>query len=92
MAEQQAIAFAWNDAQKGRQLDVLIDSKIPGESPPGLMEGQSAWIGRTYADAPDVDSVVYVTGTGLHPGMMVSCEIVASREYDLIAVACGDPH
>ena len=25
MAEQQEIAFAWNDAQIGRRLDVLID-------------------------------------------------------------------
>ena len=89
MAEQQAIAFTWNDAQKGRKRDVLIDSSVPAESSMGLTEGQSAWIGRTYADAPDVDSVVYITGSGLCPGMMVPCEIVARREYDLIAVACG---
>ena len=88
MAEQQAIAFAWNDAQIGRQLDVLIDSPVPGEA--------NAWVGRSYADAPDVDGVVYVTGTGvtgvgISPGALVPCEIVARREYDLIGVACGEP-
>lgn len=88
MAEQQAIAFAWNDAQIGRQLDVLIDSPVPGEA--------NAWIGRSYADAPDVDGVVYVTGTGvtgvgISPGALVPCEIVARREYDLVGVACGEP-
>ncbi len=83
MAEQQAIAFAWNDAQIGRQLDVLIDAPVPGES--------EAWIGRSYADAPDVDGVVYVTGVGLSPGALVRCELVARRDYDLIGVACGEP-
>ena len=29
---------------------------------------KNAWIGRTYADAPDVDSVVYVTGRSCGPG------------------------
>ena len=57
MAVQQEVAFAWNDAQIGRQVDVLIDSAVPGE--------KNAWIGRSYADAPDVDGVVYVTGEGL---------------------------
>jgi ribosomal protein S12 methylthiotransferase len=83
MAEQQKIAFAWNDAQIGRQLDVLIDSPVPDEP--------DAWIGRTYADAPDVDCVVYVTGVGLSPGALVPCELVARRDYDLIGVACGEP-
>jgi ribosomal protein S12 methylthiotransferase len=56
---------------------------VPGE--------RNAWIGRSYADAPDVDGVVYVTGEGLATGQIVPCEMVASREYDLIAAACGDP-
>ena len=83
MAEQQNMAFAWNDAQLGRQFDVLIDSQVPGE--------QTAWIGRSYADAPDVDGVVYVTGDHLSVGSMVRCEIVAKRDYDLIGVAVSQP-
>jgi ribosomal protein S12 methylthiotransferase len=82
MAVQQNIAFQWNAKQLGRRLDVLIDHAVPGE--------RNAWVGRSYADAPDVDGVVYVTGKKLRPGQIVPCEIVASREYDLVAAACGN--
>ena len=83
MAEQQRIAFEWNEQQVGKQVDIIIDAQVPGES--------SAWIGRSYADAPDVDSVTYVTGEGLSVGDLVKCEIVASKDYDLIAVAVDEP-
>ncbi|HMP08193.1 MAG TPA: 30S ribosomal protein S12 methylthiotransferase RimO [Lacipirellulaceae bacterium] len=81
MAVQQQIAFEWNDRQRGRRLDVLLDGPVP--------EAPNAWVGRSYADAPDVDGIVYVTGENLQAGQIVPCEIVASREYDLIAAACG---
>jgi ribosomal protein S12 methylthiotransferase len=83
MAQQQHNAYAWNERQIGRQLEVLIDRAVPGE--------RDAWIGRTYADAPDIDDVVYVTGRKLRPGKFVTCEIVAAQEYDLIGVAVGKP-
>ncbi|MCA9236164.1 MAG: 30S ribosomal protein S12 methylthiotransferase RimO [Planctomycetales bacterium] len=83
MQVQQEIAFEWNDAQQGRQLDVLIDSPVPGE--------KNAWVGRSFADAPDVDGVVYVSGPGLRAGALVPCEVVGSGGYDLIAAACGKP-
>jgi ribosomal protein S12 methylthiotransferase len=82
MAVQQEIAFNWNARQIGRQIDVLIDAAVPGEP--------DVWIGRSYADAPDVDGVVYVTGARLATGQIVPCEIVTSREYDLVAAACGN--
>jgi ribosomal protein S12 methylthiotransferase len=80
---QQEIAFAWNQKQVGRSCDVLLDAPVPGE--------RNAWVGRGYADAPDVDGVVYVTGKKLRTGQIVPCEIVASRDYDLVAVATGPP-
>jgi ribosomal protein S12 methylthiotransferase len=83
MAVQQEIAFAWNAKQVGRQMDVLIDGLVPGE--------KDAWIGRSVADAPDVDGVVYVSGRKLKPGQMVRCEIVATSDYDLVGVAVGKP-
>ena len=83
MEVQQEIAFEWNDAQVGRQLDVVIDAAVPEE--------KNAWVGRSYADAPDVDGVVYVTGERLSVGALVPCEIVARSGYDLAAVAVGDP-
>jgi ribosomal protein S12 methylthiotransferase len=83
MEAQQEIAFAWNDAQIGRRLDVVIDAAVPEE--------KNAWIGRSYADAPDVDGVVYVTGQRIKLGDIVPCEIVARSDYDLAAVAVGTP-
>jgi ribosomal protein S12 methylthiotransferase len=77
MEAQQGVAFAWSEAQIGRQVDVLLDQPVPDED--------GVWIGRTYADAPDVDALVYVTGEGLCAGEFVRCEVVASRDYDLIA-------
>jgi ribosomal protein S12 methylthiotransferase len=79
MELQQEIAFDWCAAQVGKQVDVLLDTPLPEE--------KNVWIGRTYADAPDVDGVVYVTGEGLKAGQLVKCEIVAPSEYDLVAVA-----
>lgn len=83
MLDQQQIAFDWNQSQLGKRLDVLID--FPVKETPGM------FIGRTYADAPDVDSVVYVTGKGIRPGQLVPCEFVATQDYDLIAAAIGRP-
>ncbi len=78
MAAQQEIAFAWNASQVGKQLDVLIDAPVPGQ--------RNVYIGRSYADAPEVDGVVYVTGQGLAPGQIAACEVVASQSYDLIGI------
>ncbi len=57
------------------------------QSRTGKASGTQCWIGRTYADAPDIDGVVYVTGRKLRPGQIVPCEIVASKGYDLVAAA-----
>ena len=83
MLTQQRITFAVNELQIGSERDILIDSFIPGE--------ENAYLGRSHAEAPEIDGVVYVTGDGLSPGKIVACEIVAAREYDLIAVAVGQP-
>jgi ribosomal protein S12 methylthiotransferase len=82
MEVQQQVAFEWNEAQVGRQMDVIIDAAVPGE--------KNAWVGRSHADAPDVDGVVYVTGKGISVGSIVPCEIVARSGYDLAAAAIGD--
>ncbi len=78
LAAQQNVAFAWSQAQVGRRMDVILDSQVPGEE---------AFVGRTYADAPEVDGAAYVSGENLAAGQIVPCEIVAARGYDLIAVA-----
>jgi ribosomal protein S12 methylthiotransferase len=78
MAAQQEIAFAWNASQVGQRRDVMIDGCISIE--------QNAYVGRSWADAPEVDGQVYVTGKNLVPGQIVRCEVVAAKDYDLIAV------
>ncbi|MGC3966451.1 MAG: 30S ribosomal protein S12 methylthiotransferase RimO [Pirellulales bacterium] len=83
MAAQQEVAWAYNESLIGRKLDVLLDMPVEGE--------RDVWIGRTYADAPDVDGVVYVTGKKLKVGQFVPTEIVAARGYDLIGAAAGKP-
>lgn len=84
MEIQQKNAFAWAESQVGSALDVILDRPVAGQ--------KNVWIGRSFADAPDVDSVVYVTGEKNKPlaaGQIVPCEVVMSRDYDLIAVAVG---
>ena len=81
METQQQIAFAWNAAQVGSRREILIDAAVPGEN--------NAWLGRSYADAPDVDGVAFVSGEELLPGQFVPCEIVQANGYDLIAAAVG---
>ncbi|MEO6809023.1 MAG: 30S ribosomal protein S12 methylthiotransferase RimO [Isosphaeraceae bacterium] len=81
MAAQQPIAFEFNEGLVGRTLDVLIDGPAP--------QGEGLWVGRTYADAPDVDGLVIVAGKGLDQGDLVACSIVGTDGYDLIARAEG---
>lgn len=77
MAVQQKITYQWSRNQVGRRLTVLLDQPVP--------EQESVWLGRSYADAPEIDGAVYVTGEGLRPGQFVECEIVAAEGYDLAA-------
>ena len=77
MAAQQPIAFAFNQTLVGKKLDVLIDAPAP--------EGHHLWMGRSYADAPDVDGVTRVRGAELRSGDIVTCKIVAAEGYDLVA-------
>ncbi len=85
MKVQQDVAFAWAEARVGEHVDVILDAPVPGQ--------RNVWIGRSIWDAPDVDAQVFVTGQRpkLAVGQIVECEIVATREYDLIAVAVGKP-
>ena len=88
MAVQQPIAFDFNRSLVGRTLDVLIDAPA---ARPDL--GPGVWAGRSYADAPDVDGLVYVRDRTLRPGDLVPCQIVEADGYDLHArpVEAGGP-
>jgi len=83
MREQQKIAHEHSRAQVGKVLDVIVDRQSD--------EREDVWIGRTSADAPDIDCVVYVTAPGSSAkqpltGKIIPVEIVASSGYDLAGV------
>jgi ribosomal protein S12 methylthiotransferase len=77
MGLQQPIAESFNRTLVGRTLDVLIDGPAPG--------GQNQWLGRTFADAPDVDGITLVSAADVGPGDLVSCQITGAMGYDLLA-------
>ena len=79
MEAQQEIAFAWSSGQVGKELEAIIDGPDP--------EVPNHYVGRSYADAPDIDGVVRVKGKGLRPGDLVRVKVTAGDGYDLAARA-----
>ena len=61
----------------GRRLPVLIEE---------VMEDTAMAIGRTYAQAPEVDGLTVVNGRGMKAGCVYDCEIVRVNGIDLEAV------
>ena len=82
-AKQERISRRFARSFIGRTVDVMLDSR-------GVSDGgttmRNVCVGRTYAEAPDVDPLVYVTGRDLEVGSVVRCEIVDAQGLDLIAV------
>ena len=74
-------------AKKGKTLDVLIDSPVFDDDGQPL---ENFYIGRTFADSPDIDPVVYVTGENLSAGEFYPAEVVDTQDFDLIAVVDQD--
>jgi ribosomal protein S12 methylthiotransferase len=81
MELQQASSFAFAESLVGTKQMVILDNAAPDQ--PGV------WLGRSFADAPDIDAMVYVTETDtrLSAGQLVECEIVQAADYDLVAAA-----
>ncbi|OQX40113.1 MAG: ribosomal protein S12 methylthiotransferase [Oceanospirillales bacterium LUC14_002_19_P2] len=76
MEVQQRISAEKLQEKVGRQMQVLVD---------GTNEDGDVF-GRTYADAPDIDGVVWLeNGQGLQPGDLTDVEIFDADEYDLYA-------
>ncbi len=87
MTLQQAIAHEHAAAQVGRRQAVIIDRRSEARD--------DVWIGRTRADAPDIDCVAYVTAPGSEAGPpltghIVPVDVVAAAGYDVAAVAVED--
>ncbi len=80
MALQQDIAFRFSDSLIGYELDAMIDERIE----------EGVFLGRIYADAPEIDGNIYVTGDELEVGQMVAVDIVERRDYDLVGEVDGE--
>lgn len=84
MQVQQQLAFDWCKQQVGLAREVIIDKAID--------EANNVWLARSFADAPDVDASVFVTGQAkesLGPGKIVPVEFVGHKDYDLVAATVG---
>ncbi|QNM05893.1 30S ribosomal protein S12 methylthiotransferase RimO [Qiania dongpingensis] len=76
MELQQEIAFAHGEEMVGEVLEVFIEGKVADES---------AYVGRTYMDAPGVDGYIFVnTELELMSGMFVRVKVTGAVDYDLI--------
>lgn len=78
MLTQQKVAFARNKASIGQTLEVLVDR-------PAGRDTDDGYVARSAGQAPDIDSVVFVDGPGLHPGQIASVKVTAYQGYDLLA-------
>ncbi|MEZ0225376.1 MAG: 30S ribosomal protein S12 methylthiotransferase RimO [Alphaproteobacteria bacterium] len=76
MQLQQEISTKKLKAKIGRTIPVLIDTS-----------GKEGGIGRSSADAPEIDGTVKVTGKNLKPGDIIKVKITDADEYDLFGKA-----
>ena len=81
MEVQQQVAFAWAQAQIGRELRSVIDGPDP--------EFANHFKGRTYADSPEIDCDIRVKAKSLRPGDFVTVKVTAADGYDLVGRAIG---
>lgn len=74
MAHQQAISAARLQAKIGTEIEVLIDE----------VDEEGA-VGRSFADAPEIDGNVFIDATSIKPGDKVRVRVTDADEYDLWA-------
>lgn len=76
MQTQERIADAYNQAQLGKTLDVLVES---------FDRYAECWFGRSAADAPDIDGkVFFTTKTRVAPGDLIRVRITDCLDWDLL--------
>jgi len=73
---QQKVAFDWNRERIGSEVDVLLDV---------VCDETGQWLGRSFAEAPEIDSIIRVPKEAGEQGELVRCRITEMDEYDLIA-------
>jgi ribosomal protein S12 methylthiotransferase len=77
MLIQQKIAFENNKDKVSKVMTVLVDSKSEQQN--------GFYIGRSQAEAPEVDGIVMLYGEGIKAGNFVKVKVMDWSDYDLIA-------
>ena len=86
MSRQKRIVAAAQKRRLGSEVTVMIDGPST--------EHELVLQGRTEGQAPEIDAVVYLTDCDpelYRPGDLIRAEIVASRDYDLVAAPVRVP-
>ena len=65
----------------GKDLEILIEEPVTGER---------LYIGRSYAQAPEVDGNVVVHGNEIAAGSLVRCKVFRRNGIDLEAAPIAD--
>ena len=76
---QRQISLQRNQAMAGEEITVLVDAAVSADD--------WNYVGRTQAEAPDIDGHIYLQGEDLHPGDFVRAQVTGFSEYDLFAEA-----
>ncbi|MBL4700687.1 MAG: 30S ribosomal protein S12 methylthiotransferase RimO [Phycisphaeraceae bacterium] len=89
MLAQQEVVFERNEAlaQDQQEYDILIEEETETQgSPQDADTPAHLYEGRSYQQAPQVDSTTYVQANRkLAPGELVHCRIIGHSDYDLVA-------
>jgi len=82
MEVQEEIIVAKNEAKIGKIFKTIIDEKL---------EDDPVYCGRTYSDAPGIDTLVYIEESGeLEIGAFVNVKITEADVYDLVGVVADE--
>ena len=71
---QQQISLEKNKSKIGKKMTMLVEGKSE----------ENCFFGRSQAEAPEVDGLIYIKGKKLNIGNFVKIEIAEALDYDLI--------
>lgn len=76
MATQQKLSLERMKSFIGKTIKVIIDEKSTDK--------KLNYIGRTQFDAPEIDGVVFIKGTGLNISDIIDVKILSAQPYNLV--------
>lgn len=93
MQRQQYIAARNDEEQQNRKLLVLIEGRTQDDEDAVVSPDDYPYVGRTYRDAPGVDSVMYIDSVReLRAGDMIAAKVCEVVGYDLAGKEIADEY